>query len=162
MLIFVSGEDIALSKADAIVNASNGVGYMGGKSGIIKRRSGVAESIHYISHGAVEKLAKADCRKKGLFGYAPGKVFITPAPNLNTKYVIHAVTMRFPGSKARLKTIRKLIPEIISLAAYYDFKTVALPLLGTGTGRLSKSDVLQIYKDLLPNDKTDFIIYSQF
>lgn len=70
--------------------------------------------------------------------------------------------MRFPGSKARLKTIRKLIPKIISLAAYYDFKTVAIPLLGTGTGRLSKSDVLQIYKDLLPNDKTDFIIYSKF
>lgn len=64
LFTFVTGEDIALSKADAIVNACNGVGYMGGKSGIIKRRCGVAESIHYISHGTVEKLAKADCRKK--------------------------------------------------------------------------------------------------
>lgn len=31
MLTFVKGKDIALSSADAIVNASNGIGYMGGK-----------------------------------------------------------------------------------------------------------------------------------
>lgn len=59
MLTFVKDKDIALSSADAIVNASNGIGYMGGERGIIIRGNGVAESIHYISIGRVEELSKA-------------------------------------------------------------------------------------------------------
>lgn len=159
MLTFVKGKDIALSSADAIVNAANGIGHMGGKSGVFTRGHGVAESIHFISQGSVEKLAKTECRKQGILGYAPGEVFITSAPNLNCKYVIHAVTMRFPGSKSRIKTIKRLLPKIIMLAEQNDIKSVAIPLLGTGTGRLSMSEVLHIYKEILPKSKIHFMAY---
>lgn len=159
MLTFVKDKDIALSSADAIVNASNGIGYMGGEKGIIIRGNGVAESIHYISIGRVEELSKAVCRNKGILGYSPGSVFITSAPNLNCKYVIHAVTMRFPGSKSKIKTIRTLLPKIITVAEQKNIQTVAIPLLGTGTGRLSTSDVLYIYKEFMPKSKIHFIVY---
>ena len=78
MMIMKINNDIALSTADAIVNASNGIGFMGGKSGLECRKKGVAESLHFISQGAIEPLAKTKCKKHGLFGYAPGNVFITP------------------------------------------------------------------------------------
>lgn len=159
MLTFVKDKDIALSSADAIVNASNGIGYMGGEKGIIIRGNGVAESIHYISIGRVEELSKAVCKNKGILGYSPGSVFITSAPNLNCKYVIHAVTMRFPGSKSKIKTIRTLLPKIITVAEQKNIQTVAIPLLGTGTGRLSTSDVLYIYKEFMPKSKIHFIVY---
>lgn len=159
MLTFVKDKDIALSSADAIVNASNGIGYMGGERGIIIRGNGVAESIHYISIGRVEELSKAVCKNKGILGYSPGSVFITSAPNLNCKYVIHAVTMRFPGSKSKIKTIRTLLPKIITVAEQENIQTVAIPLLGTGTGRLSTSDVLYIYKEFMPKSKIHFIVY---
>lgn len=45
MMIMKINKDIALSSADAIVNASNGIGYMGGKAGTEQRKKGVAESI---------------------------------------------------------------------------------------------------------------------
>lgn len=158
MLTFVKGKDIALSSADAIVNAANGIGYMGGQNGIHVRGKGVAESIHYISRGEVEKLSRAACKTKGLLGYSPGSVFMTEAPNLNCKYVIHAVTMRFPGSKSKIKFIKKLLPKIIAIAEQNNIQTVAIPLLGTGTGRLSKKDVGTIYREFLIDSKIKFIV----
>ena len=162
MITYELNNDIALSSADIIVNAANGVGYMGGQNGIKVRGNGVAESIHFISKGEVEKLSKNVCKNKGVFRYAPGNVFMTDAPNLNCKYVIHAVTMRFPGSKSRIKIIRKLLPKIIALAEKNNVQTVAIPLLGTGTGRLSISDVLQIYKELLSKSKIHFFVYLPY
>lgn len=159
MMILKYNEDIALSSADAIVNASNGVGYMGGKAGITKRKRGVAESIHYVSKGAVELLAKEKCRAKSIFGYAPGDIFVTDAPNLDTQNIIHAVTMRFPGSKAKIKTIENLVPKIVKIAEDNSYKIVAVPLLGTGTGRLKPSDVLKVYDDYFPYSNVKFEIY---
>lgn len=159
MIILKYNEDIAFSSADAIVNASNGIGYMGGKKGIEKRKRGVAESIHYVSNGAVELLAKKKCIAKSIFGYAPGDIFTTDAPNLNTKNIIHAVTMRFPGSKAKIKTIEALVPKIIKIAEESNYKIVAVPLLGTGTGRLKLSDVLKVYYDYFPYSNVNFEVY---
>ena len=63
MMIIKINNGIALSTADAIVNASNGIGFMGGKSGLECRKKGVAESLHFISQGAIEPLAKTKCKK---------------------------------------------------------------------------------------------------
>ena len=37
MVFFIRNEDICFSETDIIVNASNGIGYMGGKKAINKR-----------------------------------------------------------------------------------------------------------------------------
>ena len=99
MMTIIYNEDISLSNANAIVNASNGWGYMGGQHCIDMQQRGVAESIQYVSQGAVEKLSRKIC-KKHPFGLNPGSIFITAAPNMKTDYIIHAVTMRTPGSRA--------------------------------------------------------------
>ena len=54
--------DITKFDVDAIVNASNGFGYMGGKRCVKELHRGVAESIQFASQGAVERLARAKLR----------------------------------------------------------------------------------------------------
>lgn len=154
-------EDIALSNANAIVNASNGWGYMGGQYCIDTRQRGVAESIQYVSQGAVEKLSRQIC-KKHFFGFAPGNIFITEAPNMKVDYIIHAVTMRTPGSKAKIKTIKALVPKIVKLSEQMKFKQVAIPLLGTGTGELPLKDVYSIFEDLLLDSFVEFLLYTNY
>lgn len=102
MIVYAQG-DITKFDVDAIVNASNGFGYMGGKRCVKELHRGVAESIQFASQGAVERLARAKCKAHSFFGYSPGTVFVTDAPNLGCRKIIHAVTMRTPGSKAKIK-----------------------------------------------------------
>ena len=157
----IKGENIALSNAQIIVNAANGFGYMGGERCIKKLHRGVAESIQYASKGAVEKLSKTLCRHHSLFGYTSGSVFLTEAPNMNTLFIIHAVTMRTPGSKTKFKTITKLVPEIIKSAEYLSLATVAIPLLGTGTGGLDETDVFDYLTTQLADSNIEFWIYKK-
>lgn len=140
--------DICETGCDVLVNASNGIGYMGGKAGIRKRLSGVAESIHYYTRGAVEAEAKKVVRSISPLGIAPGQVFVTPAPGLNCRYVFHAVTMRFPGSIARMETVKSLLPRILDQARQLGVTSIAIPLLGTGTGHLNENKVLALYQQV--------------
>ncbi len=160
MIEYIFNENIAVADTGAVVNAANGQGYMGGKRCINEMHRGVAENIQYFSEGKIETLAKAECRKRGgLFGVRPGTVFYTAAPLLNTRYIIHAVTMRYPGSKARIKTIEKLAPEILKVAEHLNIETISVPMLGCGTGRLSHSDVLKIFDKYFKNSSKRFYIY---
>ena len=159
MIELINNSNIALSNAMAIVNASNGIGWMGGRMCINKQYKGVAESIQYVSKGAVEKLAKAEC-KKHIFGYRPGSIFVTPAPNMNTEYIIHAVTMRLPGCKSHLRTIEQLVPKILELSEQLKVESVAIPLLGCGTGRLSEDKVCDIYYKYLMQSNIKYYIYK--
>ena len=128
MIVYAQG-DITKFDVDAIVNASNGFGYMGGKRCVNELHRGVAESIQFASCGAVERLARAKCKAHSFFGYSPGTVFVTDAPNLECKKIIHAVTMRTPGSKAKIKKIKDLIPKIVAVAENLNINSVAIPLL---------------------------------
>ena len=152
--------DLCEAKCDAIVNASNGIGFMGGKLGIYKRLAGVAESIHYATQGKVEQAAKQICRSHAFFGFKPGNVFVTPSFNLPCKYIIHAVTMRFPGTFSNLGTVKKLLPQILQQAQSLDLHSIAIPLLGTGTGSLSKEKVLAVYEEFFSSiDSIDICVY---
>lgn len=161
MLTIIYDRDIALSNVSAIVNASNGWGYMGGQRCIDMRQHGVAESIQYVSQGAVEKLSRKVCKKHPL-GLNPWSIFITAAPNMKADYIIHAVTMRTPGSRAKIKTIKTLIPKIIELSEQMKLKQVAIPLLGTGTGGLPAEKVHNLFEDSLPNSFVEFFLYTNY
>ena len=140
--------DICETTCDAIVNASNGIGFMGGILGTMIRFSGVAESLHYLSGGKIEKAAKKACWKHSLLGFAPGSVFVTPAFGLNCEYILHAVTMRLPGTLSSLRTVRALLPKILEQARAMNLTSLAIPLLGTGTGHVSKERVLALYQEV--------------
>ena len=152
--------DICAASCDAIVNASNGIGFMGGKLGIKRRLAGVAESIHYVSHGQVEKAAKAVCRSHSILGFGPGNVFVTPAFDLKCRYIIHAVTMRFPGTLSSLGTVKKLLPKILNQARSLELSSIAIPLLGAGTGHVSEKRLLSLYHKVFdPVEDLDICVY---
>lgn len=161
--------DITDIEADIIVNASNGIGYMGGKTGLKKKLPGVAEAIHYKTQGTVEKEAKALYKQyklkhlKLIRGFNPGEIFVTGAGCLTAKYIIHGVTMAFPGKKCEIDTVKRLLPKIYAKAKELGAETIALPILGTGTGGLNSEEVLDIYKEYLSNIDyihTIVVVYS--
>ena len=139
-------------KADIIVNASNGIGYMGGTIGKLIKFRGVAEAIHFETKGIVEKQAKKASKKKKylpryLCGHKAGEIFVTEAGSLNANYIIHAVTMRYPGMTTNIDVVKQLLPRIISKAYELKATTIVIPLLGTGTGKVPKIEVLKLYED---------------
>lgn len=137
---------------DAIVNASNGMGYMGGLLCRHVKLNGLAENINYLTKGTVEREAKKKCKLKS---YLPriiackpaGDIFYTSAGNLKAKHIIHAITMKYPGTKSKLETIKELLPKIVNTAHILNCKTIAIPLLGAGMGGLKENEVLEIYKE---------------
>lgn len=165
MAYSVIKEDISKIKADIIVNASNGIGYMGGITGRFIKLTGVAESIHYTTKGIVEREAKKASKKskyspRYLCGHKPGEIFVTGAGNLDATHIIHAVTMRFPGMITNIEVIKVLLPKIILKAYELKAKSLAIPLLGTGTGRIEKDKVLILYEDFFTDVRDIDIIIS--
>lgn len=151
--------DICSIECDAIVNASNGIGYMGGPIGKVFKRKGVAESIHYFTKGLVEKDAFKLCiNKDHPKDFKPGEVFVTNGYNLPCKVILHAVTMHLPGTKSNLKIVEVLTEKILKMSSENGYKTIAIPLLGTGTGGLKKDDVLKIYERVFNNSDTEVFI----
>lgn len=152
--------DICQTTCDAIVNASNGIGFMGGRAGIRKKLAGVAESIHYATGGAVEQEAKKVCREHSPLGVSPGNVFVTSAGGLNSTYIIHAVTMRLPGTLSSKGTVKALLPRILETARSLGVRSIAIPLLGTGTGHLSEKKVLEMYEQAFAGvEDLDICVY---
>ena len=149
--------DITDFEVDVIINASNGIGYMGGFIGKYKKLNGVAESIHYKTKGIVEKEAKTACNYKCFLiwrvsgGIRAREIFVTSAGGLRAKYIIHAVTMAYPGMITNIEVIKELLPKICEKVRELKAKTIAIPLLGTGTGRVTKEDVLKLYNEFFAN-----------
>ncbi|CAI8942380.1 Macro domain-containing protein [Brevibacillus sp. IT-7CA2] len=133
--------DITHFEVDAIVNASNGQGFMGGLLGRLFHFHGVAESLHFATKGVVEKEARAICQVQKI---EPGSVFVTSAYSLQARYVFHAVTMRKPGQKSTMETVKICLQNIVKEAQEFQVSSVAVPLLGTGTGRLDKQQVHEL------------------
>lgn len=161
----IVNKEITDIQADVIINASNGIGYMGGIISRFIKVKGVAEAINYVTKGEVEKAAQKVCKRKKYLpryfcAFKPGEIFITSAANLQSKYIIHAVTMRFPGMVSNINVIEKLLPKIITKAYELNAKSLAIPLLGCGTGKVSKKEVLNLYEKYFNNIKNLEIIIS--
>ena len=150
--------DICEAEQDIIVNAANGIGFMGGALGRYVKFSGVSENINYVTKGKVEREAVRKCLKHYLIGYMPGDVYVTGGYNMKCKYIFHAVTMWFPGTFSTLKTIEKLLRKIVTQSRELGVKSIAIPLLGTGVGRLNHDEIMNIYKEHFEYS-TDLEIY---
>lgn len=147
---FIYGE-IALAQEDVIVNAANGCGYMGGKRSRKKICSGVAEHINYYSRGRVEREASKAARKNTyisswLCGHDAGTFFVTGSGGLGCKKIVHAVTMRYPGSRSSIQAVEQVVEKVFEYCYNSGFTSVAIPCLGCGTGGLNKDNVIDIIR----------------
>ena len=70
----------------------------------------------------------------------PGRAVVTPAGALPARFVIHGITMGRKGG-TWISPSRDLVNEIMDSCFYnadtLSLRSIAFPLLGTGTGRLS-------------------------
>lgn len=125
MKITIVEADITALEVDAIVNAANSHGRLGGGvAGAIKRRGGKE-----IEDEAVQK------------GPTPvGMAYSTTAGKLPCRAVIHAPTMEQPASPSSLQNIRAAAMAALMLARDQGFKRIAIPGMGTGVGGVSARD----------------------
>ena len=113
-------DDITKVKADAIVNPANPEPVIGG---------GV-ESAIYEAAGK-EKLLEA---RKELGRLQPGKVGVTEAFNLDAKYIVHVSGLYWKGGNSfEARCLKECYEKALKAALDKGCKSIAFPLLGTGT-----------------------------
>lgn len=114
--------DITNVKADAIVNTVNPYGFIG---------RGVETAIY---HAAGSKELLEERRKLG--NLYPGDVGITPAFNLDAKYIIHVSGPVWKDGRSKeLSILRQCYDKALHMAVENNCKSIAFPLLATGTYR---------------------------
>ena len=122
--------DITEIKADAIVNAANLNPVIG---------AGVDAGIHMK---AGPKLLAA---RKKIGPIAVGQAAITPAFNMDARFVIHAVSPVWEGGEhGEEALLRQSYDRALTLAAKKRCKSVAFPLLSAGNYGFPKALALQI------------------
>ena len=122
--------DITEIKADAIVNTANPDPVIG---------SGVDAGIH---KRAGAKLIKA---RKRIGPIAVGQAAITPAFDLDAKYVVHVVGPIWKdGEHGETALLRQCYDNALALAAKKRCKSIAFPLLSAGNYGFPKAVALQI------------------
>lgn len=109
--------------ADAIVNAANSLGLMGGGSALAIKKAG-------------GDIIEAEAKKNSPI--AVGKAVLTSAGNLKFKAVIHAPTMEIPGVRIVTVNIVKATKAALKLADESGFSKIAFPGMGTGIGGVKK------------------------
>jgi serine/threonine protein kinase len=134
--------NLAETRVDALVSSDDEYLSMGGAvSFAAQAASGRLPQLYAGVAGAL-------CRAAGP-GYAEaaqrlapvrhGRAVVTPAGTLPARFVFHAVTISL---KNRLLPSRDIIHELLDSCLYHadtlDVHSIAFPLLGTGTGMLSR------------------------
>lgn len=123
MKIIVEQRDITELEVDAIVNAANSYGYMGGGvAGAIKNKGGMEIEKEATSNAPIP------------IGYA----VITTAGKLKAKHVIHAPTMEQPASLTDINNIKEATRAALECADENKLKKIAIPGMGTGVGNVPK------------------------
>ncbi len=128
MKINIMKADITAIEVDAIVNAANSHGWLGGGvAGAIKRNGGAE-----IEDEAVAK------------GPTPvGNACSTTSGQLPCKAVIHAPTMTNPAEPSSAGNIQAATMAALTLARDLGFKRVAIPGMGTGVGGVPETDAAE-------------------
>jgi len=87
-------------------------------------------------------------RRESIGEKEEGEVFITPPFNLKAKAIIHAVSPRYiDGNSGEEEKLRSCYRESLALARLYGFKSIAFPLLSTGSNGYPKDEAIRIATD---------------
>lgn len=127
--------DITKMKCDAIVNTANAHPTVGSGCDLaIYKAAGFEQLLEY--------------RKENI-GFVPeGDVFITPAFNLNAKYIIHAVSPHYVnGEQGEEDRLRSCYRKSLQLAYEHHVETIAFPLISTGGFGYPKEEGMRIAVD---------------
>lgn len=110
---------------DAIQNAANG---------LLRHGAGVAGAIADAGGPDVYRESNAIIQAHGQIPLA--KAVWTTGGDMPCRYVIHAVTMRFPGQRTSATVVRTATANTLLVADALACRSVGLVALGTGIGRL--------------------------
>src|SRR4030043_278568 len=123
--IEVKQGSITTCEVEAIVNAANSFGYMGGGvAGVIKKVGGQIIEDEAIARAPVQV----------------GEAILTSAGDLICHKVIHAPTMHNPAEKTDSHKVFCAAKAALELADNEGFKSIAMPGMGTGGGGLDKQE----------------------
>lgn len=140
--------DITKMQVDAIVNTANPKP---------KYSSGTDTAV-YKAAGEEDLLAE---RQK--IGYMnEGEVAITPGFKLPAKYIIHAVSPRYiDGNSGEGDKLRACYKRSLQLAAQHECKSIAFPLIATGSFGYPKEEGMRIALDEINAFlmKQDMLVY---
>ncbi len=121
---FVVG-NLTKMEVEAIVNPANSEGEMGGGVAAAIKRAGGKQ----IEFEAMER--------------APipiGRTVVTSAGKMPCEYVVHAPTMKMPLQRTDADKIRKAMKAALQVASELEIKSLAVPGMGTGTGKVPKEE----------------------
>ena len=117
--IIIKMGDITKLKVDAIVNAANSLGYMGGGvAGVIKKAAGQEPEEEAVRKGPTPV----------------GKACFTTAGRLTFIGIIHAPTMEQPAMRISSENVYKATKAALELAEKQGLRSIAIPGMGTGVG----------------------------
>ena len=142
--------DITKMNTEAIVNTANEHPTVGsGCDTAVYKAAGVDELLNY--------------RREKIGFVKEGDVFITPGFNLPAKYIIHAVSPHFTDEDETEKLVRGCYRKSLKLAKENNIKSIAFPLIATGSFGFPKEAGLraaldEINKFLLKEDMEVYIV----
>ena len=123
--------DITKVKADAIVNTAN-------PDVVVGRGTDYA-----VYHAAGRDRLLAERKKIGIMH--PGQAAHTPAFNLDAKYIIHTVGPAWiDGNHDEREILHSCYEKSLNLAAELSCRSIAFPLIATGSYGFPKDEALQI------------------
>lgn len=127
--------DITKMNTEAVVNTANAMPEVG---------SGCDTAI-YTAAGYDELLAY---RKNNIGRVPEGEVFITPGFKLKSEYIIHAVSPLFvDGNHGEEDKLRSCYRKSLLLAKDNGIKSIAFPLIATGSFGYPKEEAMRIAVD---------------
>lgn len=128
-LVLIKG-DITEQEVDAIVNPANKwLGRGGGVTGAIHRKAGPDFTIECAGIGRCET----------------GEVKLTKGHNLPAKHVIHTVGPEYGYEKGNeAEILMQCYIKILKLSVENNFKTIAIPSIGTGHFRYPPNEAVDI------------------
>ena len=127
--------DITKMETDAIVNTANAYPEVGaGCDYAVYEAAGYEELLSY--------------RKAQIGPAREGEVFLTPGFRLPAKYIIHAVSPLFlGGNQGEEELLRSCYRKSLALAAGTGIRSIAFPLIATGSFGYPKEEGMRIAVD---------------
>ena len=140
--------DLTKMQVDAIVNTANPQ----------PTYSSGTDTAVYKAAGEEELLAE----RKKIGSMNEGEAAITPGFKLPAKYIIHAVSPRYmDGNSGEEIKLRDCYKKSLALAAKYECKSIAFPLIATGNYGYPKEEGMRIALDEINAFlmKQDMLVY---
>lgn len=125
IIITIVQGSILEAEAEAIVNAANSLGFMGGGvAGVIKRAAGAQ----------VEEEARRQVP------IPVGRAILTSGGRTKFRGIVHAPTMPRPAMRIPTSNVGLATKAALALAEQQGFASLALPGMGTGVGGVAPTE----------------------